>query len=347
MTNQLGRPVLQLMVDDMRAADRLYWPSPFWETLIEDQLKALDDHGLEHFKRTLNMQYFSWSLRWILVFLIWPVLLRGWRLIDRQLFSADADFHRPARGVRSRVENRLHGIYIAILNRVVAKEDPLGLLHRLDEPLAGDPIVVRDRGRVRSQDLPNSVHELYSALEDRGLTDARIHVMELGAGYGRVGFACLEALPGCTYTIIDIPPTLYVSQSYLSQLYGESAVFRFRPFSSYDEIKEEFEAARIRFVAAHQISMLPDDSVDLFLNISSLHEMTIEQITHYLGQADRLTDGHMYTKQWLKSRAPGNEFRIGEHDYPIPDSWTPVYHRRHPFQPRFFHALYRVPATSR
>ncbi|MBJ7329675.1 MAG: putative sugar O-methyltransferase [Solirubrobacteraceae bacterium] len=346
MTDTMDQTGLRAMVEDMRTADRLYWPSPFWETLIEEQTVALEQQGIEHFKRTLNMQYFSWSLRWILVFLMWPVLRRGIRQVDRQLLTADADVHRPASGLRGRLENRLYGIYIALLNRVVGSDDPLGLLSTLDEPSLGDPIIVRDQGRLRSQDLPNSVHELYAALEDRGTADAPIHVMELGAGYGRVGYAFLKALPSCTYTVVDIPPTLHVAQTYLPQLFPEEQIFRFRPFSSYDEIKEEFEAAKIRFVAAHQISMLPDASVDLFLNISSLHEMTLEQITHYLEQADRLTTGHMYTKQWLKSRAPGNEFRISEHEYPLPASWTTVYHRRHPLQPRFFHALYRVPATS-
>ena len=343
MTDSASRAGLRAMVDDMRAAEPLYWPSPFWEHLIEEQTAALDEQGIEHFKRTLNMQYFSWSLRWILVFLIWPVLLRGvWR-IDRRLLTADADVHRPALGVRARLENRLYGLYILLLNRVVEQDDPLGLLERLDEPDLGDPIVVRADGNRRSQDLANSVSELYAALADRGTADAAIHVMELGAGYGRVGFVFLEALPSCTYTIVDIPPTLHVAETYMSQLLPEERIFRFRPFSSYDEIREEYEAARIRFVAAHQIEMLPDRSVDLFVNISSLHEMTMEQIKHYFVQIKRLTTGHVYTKQWLKSRAPGNGFRIGEHEYPIPGDWTTVYHRRHPFQPRFFHALYRLP----
>lgn len=334
---------LHAMVDDMRRADPVYRPSPFWERLVRKQTEALDDDGIEHFKRTLNMQYFSWSLRWILVFLIWPVLLRGVRHVDRRLLTADADVHRPAFGLRARIENRLYGIYILLLNRVVDEDDPLGLLERLEEPDLGDPIVVRADGKRRSQDLANSVHELYSALADRGAADAPIHVLELGAGYGRVGFVFLEALPSCTYTIVDIPPALHVAETYMSQLLPEERVFRFRPFSSYDEIKEEYEAARIRFVAAHQIEMLPDRCVDLFVNISSLHEMTMQQIEHYFVQIRRLTTGHMYTKQWRKSRAPGNGFRIGEHEYPIPGDWTTIYHRRHPFQPRFFHALYCLP----
>jgi putative sugar O-methyltransferase len=231
-----------------------------------------------------------------------------------------------------------------LLKQYVAATDARGLLDLIGEPLVGNPLIVRDGANAVSQDLCNSVHEFYSSTRGVDIDRKGFSVFELGAGYGRVGFVFLKALESSNYTIIDIPPALYVAQSYLSTVFPDTKVFAFRPFQSYADIKEEFESARIRFIGAHQIKLLPDKSADLFINISSLHEMTMEQIHFYLEQIDRLTRGHFYMKQWRRSRSVANGFRIRENDYPIPRRWKAIYRERHPLQRMFFHALYSVPA---
>ena len=341
--------VLKKMFADMYASDKLYWPSPFWKDLNETQIQQLEAHGLEQFKRTVNMRYFNWDLKGILAHQLLPVL-RNWArdpslsVLSRTtvgdggmpgeklaFFSA---LSRPA-------VSRAYATYVMLLKHYVAKRDPRRLFESIEEPQVGNPLFVEDRGMRVSQDLCNSIHEFYAATRGVDLT-GELNVVELGAGYGRLGFVFLNAIKNCTYTVIDIPPALYVSQSYLSTIFPNEKVFAFRPFSSYAEIKDEFEAARIRFVAAHQIKLLPDKSADLFLNISSLHEMTMEQIRFYLTEIDRLTRSHFYTKQWRTSRSVDNGFRIRESEYPVPARWSTVYQERHPLQRMFFHALYQL-----
>ena len=341
---------LSAMIEEMQGADRLYWPSPFWQKLIAAQVKMLHEAGLENFKRTLNLQYFNWGLKWIVTFLLFPVLRRWMRIhpdfsLLRNCSSNIYEEKHGGLGARYRLANWIYGLYLLLLKHDVERDDHLGLLNRLDEPLAGNPIIVARNGRRISQDLSNSVHEFYSSTSRTGLDNSArpFHVAELGAGYGRLGFVFLNACPNCTYTVIDIPPALFVAQNYLQQVFPEKRVFRFRAFSSYEEIKAEFEASQIRIVAAHQIRSLPDQSVDLFLNISSLHEMTREQIGHYFLQISRLTRLYFYTKQWKKSRTGDlNGFRIGENEYPVPSTWHTVYHQTHPLHRWFFHALYQL-----
>ena len=116
----------------------------------------------------------------------------------------------------------------------------------------------------------------------------------------------LTALPRATYTIVDIPPSLYLSQRYLSQLFGADQVFAFRPFTRFDDVRDEFMAARIRFVASPQLPLLPPKLFDRLVNISSLHEMSRPQIENYLVQIDRVCRGRFYTKQWRVSQAAVN-----------------------------------------
>jgi putative sugar O-methyltransferase len=342
---------LDLMVDSFRAAKPIYWPSPFWEKLIEEQAGSFEDESIRQFKRTLNRQYFSWDLRWIVAVLLWPVLRNWLRHPDVTLFrGAVANLNEASSGSAlrrglQRLENRIYGTYIVLLAHLVRRRDRDGLLDKLQEPEFGSPIVVHANGRRLSQDLANSTHEYYAATSGFGAPSGRrLDIVELGAGYGRFGYVLLNALPNSTYTVVDIPPALFVAQTYLPRVFPGERVFPFRPFASYEEIEDEFRAARIRFVGAHQIELLPDHSADVFVNISSLHEMTREQIGHYVGQVDRLTRGFFYSKQWRKSRAPGNEFRIAQDEYRLPPTWKTVYEERHPIQPLFFHGLYEMPA---
>jgi putative sugar O-methyltransferase len=294
------------------------------------------------------MRYFNWGLRGIVAHQLWPVLKHWAGHPDFRVFSRkiEGDGSMPGEkesllaSISQSIAKRAYAAYLMLLKQYVAANDPRWLLERIDEPLVGNPLIVTDGGKAVSQDLCNSVHEFYSATRAMDADAKGLSVYELGAGYGRVGFVFLTALPSSTYTVIDIPPALFLAQSYLSTVFPDAKVFAFRPFRAYSEIKEEFESARIRFIGAHQITLLPDRAADLFINISSLHEMTMEQIAFYLGQIDRLTRGYFYMKQWRRSRSLENGFRINENDYPIPARFSAVYRERHPLQRMFFHALY-------
>ena len=57
-----------------------------------------------------------------------------------------------------------------------------------------------------------------SAIERGGGTDLR-HVLEIGAGYGRMAYVVLSLFENCRYAIVDIQPALTISRWYLSQLF--------------------------------------------------------------------------------------------------------------------------------
>ncbi len=332
------------MIESMKKGPAIYAPSVFWEQLIERHIEELEAEGFENFKRTLNMKYFNWGVLGIVRQLMVPTLAFWTKHPSLKPFTANFSDHRSSAGRHSKSFNAaaalIYKTYVAMLADLILASDPLELLHRLSEPEVGHPFVVEHRGLRLSQDLCNSVHEFYSATSRSDLSRPNFRVGELGAGYGRLAPVFLSALPTSSYTIIDIPPALYVSQRYLSEVLPDVPVFKFRDFTSFEEVKPEFERARIRFLAAHQIELLPKDSFDLFVNISSLHEMSFAQIEHYLQQIDRVCRGHFYSKQWRVSRAKVNGFVIEEDEYPIPKTWHELMRRPHPLQQMFFEALW-------
>ena len=338
--------VLAQMLKAMKSASHLYMPSVFWEQLLEQHVDELEHDGFENFKRTLNMKYFNWSILGIVRHQLAPVLTRWARQPTLSPFGAQFEGYESRKGSRAKSFNpasaAIYKIYVAMLADMVEQTDKLGLLDKLSEPDVGNPFVITHKGRRVSQDLCNSIHEFYSSTSASDRNKPGFRIAELGAGYGRLGQVYLSALPNASYTVIDIPPALYVSQRYLSEVFPQEKIFKFREFSSFAEVKKEYESSRVRFLAAHQIELLPKDQFDLFSNISSLHEMTKEQIENYLKHIDRLTRGTFYSKQWLVSRAKVNGFTLKQTEYPIPSTWSEIYHRQHPIQRMFFEALYRT-----
>ena len=196
-----------------------------------------------------------------------------------------------------------------------------------------------------SQDLANSLLEFYSIREVFSPSPKeRFTIAELGAGYGRTAHVFLRAFPRCRYIIVDIPPALYVAQNYLTRIFPERKAFRFRPFREIGEVITEMDTSDIVFLLPHQAEMLEKNTVRLFINISSLHEMTRDQIALYLKLIDRLTDGYFYTKQWKVSINPEDGISIRQEDYPIPEAWKKLYLRTPKVQVSFFEAMYRVRA---
>ncbi len=334
-------PIIREMFDCLAAGPAIYQPSKFWEEHNARNIAHLEGDGFANFKRTVSRNYFTWVVRrsdpqfrflsaqtpWI----EWLAMLPG------AVFQYD-----PTLDV-----NRRQQIVVQMLTRMLwryaERHDPEKLLDGLAEPAEGNPFQIRSGGKLISQDVANSVLEYYSVREQfKTPSTERITICELGAGSGRDAFVFCKAFPRCRYIIVDIPPALYISQRYLSDLFPDKKVFRFRPFDAFEAVRAEFEAADLVFLLPHQTDLLPPKIVDLFLNISSLHEMTLEQIRHYLGVIDRLTRGYFYSKQWQESINAADKLKVRTEDYPIPGHWQTLYQRQAQVHVQFFEAMYRT-----
>lgn len=325
-----------LMLRCLEGGNPVYLPSNLWTYLGSAHADWLAPERAGEFKRTLALGYFTW-------------LPRPWdsqsRFLLRRAPARDLLRVLPRlswRGVSMQTA-RLQTVWLVLFTRLLwlyaRRGDELGLLDRFEEPEVGNPFRIRLGGKLISQDLANSALEFYS-IREHFRPEGRASVCELGAGYGRLAYLFVRAL-GCKYTVVDIPPALAVCEHYLSAVFPGKKVFRFRPFDSYEEVREEYEAADLAFLLPHQAEMLPEKSFDLFVNISSLHEMTRAQVAAYLALAGRLTRGYFYSKQWWVGRNTYDE-AIRADEYPYPPRWERLYLRPAKVQTEFFEAMYRA-----
>jgi putative sugar O-methyltransferase len=331
------------MFASVESGDERARPSKYWIELNRMNLAQLQEHGYENFKRTVALNYFTfvrifpWDAQ--IVFLLRRLPLHvGLSCIGRALVAPKHEYFSTFNWIQSLLYNFLTLASWEYSRSFVS--DPA--LLALREPKEGNPATITDRtgGALISQDLANSTLEI-SAM-GASLAPGAV-VVELGAGYGRDAYAIVATTPGIRYVIIDIPPALWVAETYLRHQFPGLRIFPYREFTEFSEIEAEFRECDIAFFLSTQITKLPAGIADLGINISSLHEMRLGQIAFYLAEFDRLLkdEGVFYLKQWKKGIVPFENTVIRQGDYPIPVSWRCELSREAPIQTRFFEARYR------
>ena len=315
------------------------FPSKYWVALNKKNLEQLEKYGYENFKRTIALDYFTW-------------LVSPW---DEQIKYLVGNL--PVRTVIKNVFRTLltrkhkcfnwaqslsYNFITYMVYEYVLRNDKACLLDNLDEPAEGNPPEVYLKRKLISQDLANSVLE-FKAVMDSGIDKKAIKtIIELGAGYGRTAYVFLKLIPGVRYFIVDIPPALYIAQEYLSHQFKNKKIFGFRKFKQFSEIKEELENSDIAFFLPTQLEALPDKAADLFINISSLHEMNKGQINYFFNQIGRLTGKYFYFKEWKVSKIPHDNIIISEKDYPVAKNWELIFWKECLIQTKFFEALFKL-----
>ncbi len=331
---------LKAMFADLQRGRLEVQPSKYWVELNRSDEAQLVAVGFENFKRTVAKHYFTWTQIWP-----WDSQLR-FLMSHLPLTATCANIFRTFQPIKHQHMPISQSLAVNFLSQMIwdyaLKTCPF--LDKLAEPEIGNPPRVLRNGRLISQDLANSALEAQSILAGLPEKPGVKRVGELGAGYGRNAHVLLSLLPGVRYVVIDIPPALYVSQRYLSSVFPTRKVFNWRSFNSYAEIQAEFESADLAFLLPSQIEMLPDGCFDLFVNVSSLHEMRLEQIKYYFAQIRRLVrdQGWFYLKEWKVSHIPYENIVIREEEYPLAE-WKILFEREAMVQTKFFEALLQRP----
>jgi hypothetical protein len=272
------------------------------------------------------LRYFTWQWRWSALhrseqarFLLHSTPLRT--LVRCLLAPTDLSDASWA-GVQWPRRDRWLFVFATRLLWEFARRSGAAWILDLEEPKLGRPFPVRWRGRLISQDLANSGLEASAML--RAL-DGREpdHVLEVGAGYGRDAYVLLNVFPRCSYTIVDLEPALGIARAYLTEL---------------------FPNRRLKFLSPDQLDAIPPRSVALAFSISSLQEMTPDQIRGYLSFLDTVVvpSGIVYLKQWREWLNPLDGVKTTFSAYPLPPRWATLFVERAPVQTGFQQGAWRA-----
>lgn len=337
--------LIERMREGLEASAPIYQPGSFWNDLIEANLKMLELDGIERFKRTVSNNYYNWlvtnrrdpQLR---------IAVRSW--LRHPTVAPLTNRLEEATGLRTTLSDRSlafspaevwrYKFFVGAVWDQARRHDPLLLTERLEEPAVGNPIRIRHRGRLVSQDLANSIIEL-SFVEPSGVIREGARIAELGAGYGRLAYVYAQAAP-VTYCIFDIPPALAVAQWYLNAVLGEERIVPYSPENPFGAVKSRLVPGMVAFFTPDQFETFPDGWFDCSQTISTLPEMPRAQAAHYLGLLAAKSSRTVFLKQWRKWRNDADDVELTEEQYTLEAPWKLASRRVDPVQPAFFNQLW-------
>ena len=346
--------LLQEMYNDHLAGPEIYHASKFWEKLNQLNIEWLKSDGLDNFKRTVNNNYFNWMVNTKSDYFLnvaRPFFAKARRHPSKLLSLITTNIgemhHRTYVTTSTQTtyfQRKIYALYLLFLFEFVRDHDEFGLFDKLEEPIVGNPIVVEKRGKRISQDISNSYMEYSYIRHALGNNFPKVKIIaEIGGGYGRLSylFHLLHQGEGVKIILIDLPPALLVAQWYLRKVFPETKAMTYRNFSSFSEIKKDFEESSICFLLPHQLELLPEGTIDLLINVSSLQEMSREQINHYYELIDQKTQ-YYYTKQWVLWENPEDKISVPAVIYPTRPGWELLKARINPVHTEFFEAMFKV-----
>lgn len=325
------------MAASLEDGEEIYKPSLFWTTLGKYHEDRLSQSGFDGFKTSQNLHYFNFLVNSVKS----DIFQRQIELWPTHLDDSVMDTVFEDKGIiPSPRMAEIYRMYVSLLWGLTKHHDQLGHFEELSEPLVGSPFRIRRGDKYISQDLCNSYREyqcvVTGSYPDRS-ANGRV-IGELGSGYGRVGYI-FGMLSNARYCFFDIPPALAIAQRYFETVFPDRKIFGFRDFRDFAHVEAEIASSQFAFFTANQIALFPDSYFDSFINISSLHEMKKDQITHYLAQLDRLTNTSIYLKQWILSSNTYDQIMVTASEYELPGHWQVVIDQEDLVAPLFFERL--------
>jgi hypothetical protein len=144
---------------------------------------------------------------------------------------------------------------------------------------------------------------------------ARPVIGELGAGFGKHAYYLLRGLPAFSYVDFDLPETVCLAAYYLMKAFPDKRTLLYGEASYLPEVHRDYELV---FMPPFEIEQLGSGSVDLFINFTSLGEMTAEAARNYLTHMCRASRYvfHMNHDR-IRNTFEGGEQALLASEYPI------------------------------
>ena len=119
----------------------------------------------------------------------------------------------------------------------------------------------------------------------------RPRVVELGGGYGGLGYFLARDVPGLTYVDFDLPENMALTAYFLLSAFPRKKVLLYgeAPLDA-----AALDGCDIAVLPNFEMRALPDRSVDVVFNSYSLAEMSVETIQAYVPELARACRGHIF-----------------------------------------------------
>jgi putative sugar O-methyltransferase len=168
------------------------------------------------------------------------------------------------------------------------------------------------------------------------LTD-NTSVLDLGSGWGRMGYYLKKLNSKITYIAVDLPAPLIVAQSYLQKILPESKIYNYSQNRNIVFSKQYFEVnPGMYFIGTQDLLRFDYNSVDLVININSFQEMEKKQVEEYFSIIDKVGFRFLYLSQRFEWGQMKREA------YPYNVKWNKIFDRELTSMDKYFESMYEI-----
>ncbi|WP_295794824.1 putative sugar O-methyltransferase [Mucilaginibacter sp.] len=141
-------------------------------------------------------------------------------------------------------------------------------------------------------------------------------VVELGGGYGGLGYFLNKVIDDVTYVDFDLPENMALTAYYLMNCYPEKKILLYGEDDFNEESISEYD---VIIMPNFEVLNLPSGKADLVFNSYSLAEMSTETINTYITELKRATKKHVFhVNHTIKSNSlKADEFGIEDKDFKL------------------------------
>lgn len=323
------------MIDDHIKTKSYNENNSMWNYLAQKHIKLINEFGLENFRQTIEKDSYmgdaKLNSRRINSIKDEKIILD----YDVNDLLTNYDYLELKDSISYKITN------LMILNYIFKNKNEhyLNILND-EQNQFGNPLCIKYKGVKYSSATLNSIVEI-AEIEKNLKFENLSQILEIGAGWGRLCFSLLTINNNISYTITDIPPTLFIAQKSLSKIFKDFKIFKYRKFENFEEIKNEFNESKIRFLLPDQLKLIPNKYFDLTLAVDCLHELNKKVVDQYFDEINRLSK-NFYFKAQIEQWANFEKHKFNMNNYPIKSNWKKDFHKKCHFQNDYFHALYKI-----
>lgn len=285
---------------DLRSADPLYQPAPYWRPHVDDLFTYLAEHGFRSFRRGERkaIRAFAGSV---------PALNRSYR--PRLWKLHDTAKRVPfLRSIAESYEAELDVAYghalaqrdmrLRLAMQLVRERDPT--LAALEDLRVGDPPTITIGRRNLSENFVDAVLECseLGRLLDMGAIRT---ILEIGAGYGALAEVIARRYPHTRFVLVDLPPVCAFAEYYLAEV-SPGDVLGYAETRQLSRLDPDEHDERFLVVASYHAPRLAGQ-FDLMINIGSFQEMSTTIVQNYADIVSCLRTRWIYMKNAAEEHA--------------------------------------------
>ena len=225
--------------------------------------------------------------------------------MESAYFSGDIS----EKNAKDYIDDVMHRLNVWLVS--IGKTCPISAL---DTPMVGNPYGFFIDGRFFRAGVD---YQHYYATMIGRLLRSRKHnfVLELGGGFGGLGYFLMRDNDNLTYVDVDLPENMALTAFYLLSAFPEKKIALFGELDLASDDLGQYDAI---ILPNFSIEEIKDGAMDLSFNSYSLAEMSVSTVANYISNFARITSKFIcHINHTQKSAVKADDFGIEEKEFEL------------------------------